>query len=71
MQFRINLRGSRAASNRGLVRKQGIVKPTLVIHGTAPRARPNPVWPPGKPPGGKVEVKRLADGSLSFKPIED
>ena len=71
MRIRVNLKNNKTGSKKGLVRAQGIVKPSIAMRGTAPRARPNPVWPPGKPPGGKVEVKRQPDGSLSFKLIED
>lgn len=40
-------------------------------HGTAPEpATPKP-WPDDKPPGGRLEVKRLSDGNLSFKPVKD
>ena len=44
---------------------------SLVIHGTAPRARPPKAWPPDKPPGGKIEVRKLPDGRISYKPIDD
>lgn len=44
---------------------------SLIIQGTAPRARPPKAWPPGKPPGGKIEVKKLPDGRISYKPVED
>ena len=71
MLFRRKRKAEGMASKKGLVREQGLVKPSLIIRGTAPRARPKKVWPAGKPPGGKIEVKRLPDGRLSFKPIED
>lgn len=71
MLFRVKFKNDRTRSKKGLVKEQGIVKPSLAMRGTAPRARPKPVWPPGKPPGGRVEVKRISGGSLSFKPVED
>ncbi len=71
MLFRRKRKAEGTASKKGLVREQGLVKPSLIIRGTAPRARPKKVWPEGKPPGGKIEAKRLPDGRLSFKPIED
>ena len=51
--------------------KERLSKNSQLIHGSAPKARPDTVWPSGKPPGGKIEVKRQPDGSLSFKPVED
>ena len=71
MLFRMKRTNDRAGSKKGLVREQGLVKPSMTIRGTAPRARPKPVWPSGKPPGGRVEVKRQPDGSLAFRPVED
>ena len=71
MLFRRKRKAEGTASKKGLVREQGLVKPSLIIRGTAPRARPKKVWPAGKPPGGKLQVKRRPDGTIELTPIED
>ena len=44
----------------GVRRKRSAYKP----------GRPKP-WPNDKPPGGKLQSKRLADGTIELTPIED